>query len=195
MTTRAATGFCIALLAAAWCAPCAAQGTVYESKDKAGPVFSDQPSKGAKPVELAPPNVIETPRTPAARPAPAAAAPKYSSLAIASLANEDTVHTNTGDFDLRVRSVPALRAAAGDRYRVTIDGNPLPTTYASTKLRISAADWQAAAGGDEKHTLRVAIVGPSGAISIESAPVSFYARRATVRKEEEKEEAKPHRRR
>lgn len=194
MATRATIGFCAALLTAAWCAPCAAQ-TVYESKDKAGPVFSDQPSKGAKAVELAPPNVIETPRTPSARPAPTAAAPKYSSLGISSLANEDTVHTNTGAFDIRVRSVPALRATAGDRIRVTLDGNRVAKTFSSTTVRISAADWQAAAGGDAKHTLQVAIVGPTGATLIESAPVTFYARRATVRKEEEKEEVTPHRRR
>jgi hypothetical protein len=181
-TMKAVIGFSAALLAAAWCATGAAQGTVYESKDKAGPVFSDQPSKGAKPVELAPPNVIETPRTPPARPAPAAAAPKYSSLAIASLANEDTVHTNTGEFDLRVRSVPALRAAAGDRFRVTLDGKALAKGYSSTRIRITEADWQAAAGSDAKHTLQVAIVGPAGAKLIESAPVSFYAHRATVRK-------------
>jgi hypothetical protein len=178
MATRATIGFCAALLAAAWCAPCAAQ-TVYESKDKAGPVFSDQPSKGAKPVELAPPNVIQTPPLPQRKSA-AAAAPKYSSLAIASLADEDTVHTNTGEFDVRVRSVPALRAKAGDRYRVTLDGKPLPTTYAKKKLRISAADWQAAAGTDAKHKLQVAIVDPSGAALIESAAVSFYVHRAAV---------------
>jgi hypothetical protein len=182
-TMRATTWFCSALLAAAWCAPCFAQGTVYESKDKAGPVFSDKPSQGAKPVELAPPNVVgQQPATPA-RPAPAAAAPKYTSLAIASLANEGSVHTNTGQFDIRVRSVPALRAAAGDRLRVTLDGNPLTTAYKSSKVRISAADWQAAARGEARHTLQVAIIGPAGATLIESAPVSFYARRATVSKE------------
>jgi hypothetical protein len=178
--TRTAIWTCAALLAAAWCAPCAAQGTVYESKDKAGPVFSDQPSPGAKPVELAPPNVVGPQRTPPARPAPAAAAPKYSSLAIASLVNEDTVHSNTGEFDFRVRSVPALRAAAGDRIRVTIDGNPVATTYSSGKVRVSAADWQAAANGDALHKLQVAIVSPAGARLIESAPVSFYMRRATT---------------
>jgi hypothetical protein len=180
--TRATTGICSVLLAAAWCAPCAAQGTVYESKDKAGPVFSDQPSKGAKPVELAPPNVVGPQPTAPARPAPAAAAPNYSSVAIASLADEDTVHTNTGEFDLRVRSVPALRAKAGDRYRVTLDGNLLQKAYGSSKIRITEADWQAAAGSDTKHTLQVAIVGPAGATLIQSAPISFYAHRATVRK-------------
>jgi hypothetical protein len=180
MATRATIGFCAALLAAAWCAPGAGQ-TVYESKDKAGPVFSDQASKGAKPVELAPPNVVGPQRTPKAGPAPAAPAPKYTSLAIASLANEDTVHTNTGQFDFRVRSAPALRSAAGDRIRVTLDGNRVAKTFSSATVRISAADWQAAAGGDAKHTLQVAIVGPTGATLIESAPVSFYAHRATVR--------------
>ena len=35
--------------------------TVYESKDKAGPVFSDRPSSGATPIELPPPNVVSPP--------------------------------------------------------------------------------------------------------------------------------------
>jgi len=185
MATRAIAGFCVALLAAAWCAPCAAQGAVYESKDKAGPVFSDRPSPGAKPVELAPPNVIQTPKAPAARPAPAAPAtpaPNYSSLTITSLADEGTVHTNTGEFDIVVRSAPALRAKAGDRYRVTLDGKLLAKSYGSRTIRISEADWQAAAGTDAKHTLQVAIVGPAGATLIQSAPISFYAHRATVRR-------------
>jgi len=184
MVKRVAIGFCSVLLAAAWCATCAAQGTVYESKDKAGPVFSDQPSPGAKPVDLPPPNVVGPQRTPKAQPAPVAAAPKYSSLAIASPADEGTIHTNTGEFDLRVRSVPALRAKAGDRYRVTLDGNPLAKAYGSSKIRISEADWQAAAGSDTKHMLQVAVVGPAGATLIQSAPISFYAHRATVRKQQ-----------
>jgi len=182
MITRAITGFCVALLAAAWCAPCAAQGTVYESKDKAGPVYSDRPSPGAKPVELAPPNVIQTPKAPAPRPASATPAPNYSSLAITSPADEGTVHTNTGQFDVVLQSVPALRAKAGDRYRVTLDGNVLAKPYQTRTIRISDADWQAAAGTDAKHTLQVAIVGPAGATLIQSAPISFYAHRATVRR-------------
>ena len=34
--------------------------TIYKSKDKEGPVFSDTPSPGAQPIYLPPANVIDT---------------------------------------------------------------------------------------------------------------------------------------
>ena len=47
------------LMAAAWPALAAAQGTIYESKDKQGTVLSNEPTPGAMPVEVAPkPGVI-----------------------------------------------------------------------------------------------------------------------------------------
>jgi len=170
------------LLMAVACLPCAAQ-TIYESKDKAGnPVFSDQKAPGGKAVDLPPPNVVQSPPLPKQAPAPAAAPAPYTSLAIASLDNEGTIHTNTGEFDIRAKSVPALRSAAGDRIRVKLDGNLLPTTYASRWVKISADAWQAAAGENTQHTLQIAIVDSTGATLIESAPVTFYAHRATVRR-------------
>jgi len=50
----------VAILLAIGYTLAAAQSTIYELQDKAGPVFSDQPSSGAKPVELGPSNVIQT---------------------------------------------------------------------------------------------------------------------------------------
>ena len=85
----------------------AAQSTVYESKDKAGPVFSDRPSTGAKQIELGPANVIQT--TPVPQQAtPTATAPYYTALAISSPENEGTIHSNTGAFDVSVQLQPAL---------------------------------------------------------------------------------------
>lgn len=176
----------IALLAA-----CAALGssiqcwaqTVYESKDKSGAtVFSDKPTPGAKPMELQQPNVIQTPPVPRRAPAPAAAAAPYTSVAISSLENEGTIHTNTGEFQVAVRSVPVLRAAAGDRIRVTLDGTVLPRKYSSGAVHVSAEEWQGAATGDAQHSLQVAIVDAGGAVLIESKPVTFYAHRAAIRK-------------
>jgi len=171
-----------AILLAVWCVPCAAQ-TIYESKDKAGnPVFTDQASPGGKTVNLPPPNVVQTPPLPKQAPVPAAAPAPYTSLAIASLDNEGTVHTNTGEFDIRAKATPALRSAAGDRIRVKLDGNLLATQYASRWVKISAEDWQAAANQDAQHTIQIAIVDGAGTTLIESAPVTFYAHRATVRR-------------
>jgi hypothetical protein len=155
--------------------------TVYESKDKAGPVFSDRPSAGASAVELQAPNVVSPPAaTPKPVPPPSAAAPPpYRRFVVARPAEQTTVHTNTGEFGISANLTPPLRP--GDRVRVLLDGNLLPGTYRSTQLRISESDWQSAAvGHDGEHTLQLAVVGADGKPWIESEPVRFYVRRAAV---------------
>ena len=151
--------------------------TVYESKDAAGPVFSDRPSPGAVPVQLPPPNVVSPPpMQPAPAPAtPAAAAPAYRRLAIVRPAAQDMVHSNTGAFDISARLSPRLRPE--DRVRVLIDGNPVPTLFRSTSIRISEQDWRAAATGDSgEHTLQLAVVDADGRPWIESEALRFYLR-------------------
>jgi hypothetical protein len=168
-----------AILLATWSALCAAQGTVYESKDNAGrPVYSDQPSPGAKPIQVSPPNLIQglPPQAPA--PAAVALAPYYASLAIASPADGDTIHTNTGEFDISVEAFPALRAANGDRIRVKLDGTMLASSYQSGNISLTESDWQAAAENVE-HTLQAAIIDSRGAVLIESAPVKIFVHRAS----------------
>jgi hypothetical protein len=155
----------------------AAQSTVYESKDKAGPVFSDQPSTGAKQIELGPPSVIQT--TPVPQQAtPAATAPYYTALAISSPENEGTIHSNTGAFDVRLQLQPALRSARGDRIIVRLDGRPLKRRFSSVNFGVTEADWQSAAADNVEHTLQAVVVDKGGALLIESAPVKFYAHRA-----------------
>jgi hypothetical protein len=175
--TRLIAGALIATL----CTLAAAQ-TVYESKDKSGAtVFSDKPSPGAKPVDLPPPNVVQTAPLPKQAPAPAAPA-AYQSIAVTVPADGGTVHSNTGAFAVTVRISPALRAKAGDRIRLSLDGNVLPTAYASRKINLTDADWAAAAAADSEaqHRLQAAVVDSSGAVKLESAPVSFFVRRATA---------------
>ena len=164
---------------------CAAQSTIYESKDKDGPVFSDQPSftdqpTAAKPIVVPPANLMQG-LQPAQEPAPVASAPYYTSFAITIPAAGDTIHTNTGAFDMRIDATPTLRAANGDRIRVKLDGNLLPTSYVSGNISLTEDDWQAAADNVE-HTLQAAIVDGTGAVLIEAAPVKFFAHRATVRR-------------
>lgn len=160
-----------------------AQGTVYESNDKAGPVFTDVPSSGAKPVELPPLSVIPEPQAPQ-QPLPpqtAATAP-YSQLAIMIPMNEGTIHTNAGAFDMQLRIQPSLRIKNGDAIIVKLDGNQLARGYHGTVIHIKADDWARAAVTDSiEHSLQVAITDRTGAVLIESAPVRFYAHRATRR--------------
>lgn len=164
---------------AAHCAALMAQ-TVYESKDKAGPVFSDRPSSGATAVELAAPNVVSVPATATkATAAPASAAPPYRRFVITRPAAQDTVHSNTGEFGVSASLSPPLRTS--DRVRVLLDGTLLSSQYRGTNLRISEADWQSAASGSNgEHTLQLLVVDAHGNAWIESAAVQFYLRHAAV---------------
>ena len=168
----------IGLLLALCAALAAAQTKVYESKDKSGPVFSDQPSPGAKELTLPPPNVMPG-SAPQQQAAPQPALPAYRLLNILSPEDKGTVHSNTGDFDLRVQAAPELRA--GDRIRVKLDGTLIGRDFQSTAISLTDADWQAAASSSSiEHTLQVAIVDGNGKLLIESPPVSFYARRTAA---------------
>ncbi|HEX6829206.1 MAG TPA: hypothetical protein VF104_09520 [Burkholderiales bacterium] len=167
-----------------WCALAAGQGTIYESQDQAGPVFSDQPSPGAREMNLPPQNVIESPRPRPAEPtapAPASQTPYYSAVAVSAPANGETIHTNTGAFEIDVQASPDLRE--GDRLQVKLDGTLLPETYRSTRIQVTEADWQGAATSDVQHTLQIAITDGQGEVMIESAVTGFYAHRATVKRE------------
>lgn len=173
-----ATRLFIALMLATWSVLAAAQGKVYESRDKAGPVFSDQSSSGAKPVELGPANVIQGDPLPKQKPVPAAPAPYYTALAISSPVNGGTIHTNTGAFDVSVQLTPALRTSGGDRIKAKLDGRMLTRSFRSAKFGVTDADWQKNANPDDaQHTLQVVVLDKAGAVLIESAPVKFEVRR------------------
>ena len=167
-----------ALLAA--CTMASQAQTVYESRDKAGPVFSDKPTPGAVAVDVQPTTVVSPPQVAPPPPQQAASAPPaYRRLVITRPAEQDMVHSNTGAFGISASLSPPLRP--NDRIRVLIDGNLVPTVFRSTDLRISEQDWQATAvGANSEHTLQLAVVDADGKPRIESEPLSFYLRRAAV---------------
>jgi hypothetical protein len=169
------------------CTLAAAQGTIYESKDKAGPVFSDQPSytdkpTAAKPVVVQPMNVYQGSPANPQRAQSTAPAP-YTGLVISAPAKGGTIHSNTGEFSVTLKATPALRAGAGDRLRLKLDGKLLAARYQKSPARVTSAAWQSAAAENVEHTLQAAIVDKTDNVLIESAPVSFYAHRATVRRQ------------
>jgi hypothetical protein len=150
----------------------AAQSTVYESKDKAGPVFSDQPSTGAKQIELGPARIRPPQRS--GRPPPS----RRNTSRSRSLAENGPIHS-TPARDVSVRLQPTLQSARGDRIIARLDGRPLKRRFNSVKFGVTEADWQSAANPDNvEHTLQAVVVDKGGAVLIESAPVKFYAHRA-----------------
>lgn len=169
----------IAAIAIATLAGAALAQTVYETRDKSGPVFTDRPSAGASAVQLQAPNVIAMPPAPQVQPASSPAAPAYRELVIIAPEARGTIHSNTGAFDVRARLSPALRGS--DRIQVSLDGNVLKTRFRSPDLRITEADWNAAASSDDGlHTIALTVVDAKGAPLIASAVVGFYMQRASV---------------
>jgi Domain of unknown function (DUF4124) len=161
--------------------PAVALGQVYESRDAAGnPVFSDTPAPGAKPVDLPPPNVIQTPQLPAESSAPPPAAPAYTRLRVVWPEQDGTIHSNTGEFQVKLAIEPGLATDRGDVVRVMLDGRELPQARSTTDFTITAAEFQAAASDEDAHSLAVAVTNRDGALVIQSPSVTFYAHRATA---------------
>ncbi|HMN77447.1 MAG TPA: hypothetical protein PKC97_15390 [Burkholderiaceae bacterium] len=172
----------IAAIAIATLAGAALAQTVYETRDKNGPVFTDRPSAGASAVQLQAPNVIAMPPAPQAVPASGPALPAYRELVIDAPEAQGSIHSNTGAFDVRARLSPALRGS--DRIQVSLDGNVLKARFRGPNLRVTEADWNAAANGDDAlHTIQLTVVDAKGEPLIASAPVGFYMQRATVAKQ------------
>lgn len=176
---KCAVSFAAAVLWA-WSVGAAAQDQIYESTGKGGvPEFSGQPTPGSKEVTLPAPNVIDT------DPVPAQAAPQevlagYSQLAIVFPAEQGTMHTNTGAFNVQVAVAPDLNA--DDAFVLTLDGSALPGRYRSADIAITEEDFASFATDDVQHQLEVAVVDSTGNVVIRSGPVNFYVHRATVRR-------------
>ena len=172
----------LAVLFALWSALVAAQGVVYESKGAGGAVFSDQPLQGSKPLDLPPLNSIDQPpQIQQVVPDPTVAPAPYGQLVIVSPANDGTIHSNTGAFDIQLQIQPALQQSRGDIVRVKLDGNLLMQGYSSAAIHVEDSDWAYAAVSDNvEHRLQAAIVDASGNVLIESPIIRFYAHRAAV---------------
>ena len=151
--------------------------TVYQSRDKEGPVFSDTPSPGAQPVDLPAANVIDTDTLTQQQTQPAA--PGYTAITILSPQDEDTLHTNTGEFQVILSLTPAL--ISGNAISVSLDGKQLPTLRYSLQFNITPDEWQRAAADNVLHKLQVAVVDDTGNTLISANPVQFYVHRAFVR--------------
>lgn len=130
--------------------------TVYKSRDKEGPVFSDIPSLGAQPVDLPPINVIDTSTPAQQQHVRQPAESGYTSVAILSPQNEGTVHTNTGEFQVSLALTPALQG--GNAISVSLDGATLPTLRNSLQFDITPDEWQSAATDNVLHQLQVSVV-------------------------------------
>lgn len=170
--------------------------TVYESKGPNGPVFSNQPSPGAKVLLLPPLNVMEAPPAPPPSPPAASAAPPASAASAASSAaaavayrsfsivapeDDGSVVANTAQFEVRLSVDPALRIGEGHAFAVSVDGRPVAQRFTATEFTIPPEFWgDALPPPNQRHQLAAAIVDRDGQVLKQAAPVQFYLRHATL---------------
>jgi hypothetical protein len=155
--------------------------TVYECPGPNGPLFTDTPCPGGKPMDLGPPNVIDT-NSPPPQPAATQVTPAgYKAFAIASPENGMTIHTNTGEFPVNLMLTPSLQGS--NAVSLSLDGTQLPTLRYSLQFDITSQEWDSAAVADVQHTLQASVVDASGNTLIGATPVQFYVHRAFIRRD------------
>ena len=158
-----------------------AQTPIYESRDKAGPVFSDTQTPGSTPVELSPINVIQTPKVAPSQASaqPAAAGPAYGQLSISSPANGDTFWLNSGNLQVQVYLNPSLNSTVGDTLRVRVNGKMLPRSFTSNTINVAQGDFNLNRNDDEstQQSVQAVVVDATGKVLIESPTINLYVRR------------------
>ena len=174
-----------------------AQGQgVYVIQGKNGPIYTDQPQPGAKPVTLPPLNVATPPPAAAAsreatkevtkeaaKPAAEAAAevPSYREFAVVWPENEGSVLANTAIFEVRLAVDPPLLLGAGHAFAVSVNGRAVNQRFTATEFMIPPEFWgDAEPPFNQEMQLDAAIVDGSGRVLKSAAPVRFYMRHATL---------------
>lgn len=93
-------------------------------------------------------------------------ASSYDSIAVVKPADNSTVFNNAGNVEVMVALSPALRADAGDRIALLLDGRRVSVRRATHfKLRSITRG---------EHTLEAQVVDRSGNALISSNPLKFY---------------------
>ena len=170
-----------------------AQGQgVYVIQGKNGPIYTDQPQPGAKPVTLPPLNVATPPPAAAAsreatkeaaKPAAEAAAevPSYREFAVVWPENEGSVLANTAIFEVRLAVDPPLLLGAGHAFAVSVNGRAVNQRFTATEFMIPPEFWgDAEPPFNQEMQLDAAIVDGRGRVLKSAAPVRVYMRHATL---------------
>ena len=90
----------------------------------------------------------------------------YDSIAVVKPADNSTVFNNAGNVEVMVAVSPALRADAGDRIALILDGRRVSVRRA-THFKLSSIT-------RGEHTLEAQVVDRSGYTLISSNPLKFY---------------------
>jgi hypothetical protein len=165
---------------------------VFVTRGASGPVFSDRPQPGARPVTLPPLNVVEP--VPVGRsPVPAsgtpgeaagrgeAAAASYRRLAITLPEDGGAVVANTAVFDVRLAVEPPLQLGDGHAFVVAINGRPVEQRFTASEFMIPPEFWgDTLPAPNQFHQLDAAIVDNAGRVLLRARPVTFQLRHAVI---------------
>jgi hypothetical protein len=183
-------GLCLALQVVAL----ADQQEVFVTRGAGGPVYSDKPQPGAKPVNLPELNVVQpvpVPRAtvPQAIQAPdearhrAAAASAYHRFSIVFPEDHGSVAANTALFEVRVAIEPALQLGEGHAITVSINGRPVGQRFTATEFMISPEFWgDTLPPANQPHQVDAAIVDRTGTVIRRAEPVTFHLRHIEFRR-------------
>jgi len=181
MNTMKAVLLASALMGLATTGFAADTGTqVFRSVDAQGNVvFTDTPSKNAKPVDIQAPSSVQA--MPVAPPVEAPAAPPqdssafngYQAMVITQPENGAGLNNGAGDIDVSVSLVPPLRTDLGHGLTITLDGKPVLQNSARMNVALNDVD-------RGEHTLEAFVVNANGQVVFQSAPVKFSLQRTSL---------------
>lgn len=153
--------------------PVAAAGEIYRTVDENGNVvYTDQPTSGAKQMELPELSTYESQPTPPLTPQATSATPAATPSAAISFVQptqDETVYDNEGNLSVAVRVEPPLQA--GQKLALQIDDRAPVVTEAST-YRFTEVH-------RGTHTIKAWVQNSAGAPAGEPASVTFHMRQAS----------------
>ena len=164
-----------------------AQG-VYVTPGANGPVFSDKPQLGAKPVALQPLNVVAPQPKAAAEPLaktadqlPAAkqdaGVAEYRSFSVIAPEDGASVAANTAVFEVRVAIDPPLLLGEGHAFAAKINGRPVGLRFTATEFMIPPEFWgDALPPVNQQMQFDVYVVDLNGRVLKKAAPARFFMR-------------------
>ena len=168
--TTLAGGFCALLMSAV------VGADVYRSVDADGNVtYSDTPHSGAEKIEVQEPTIIPSTRSQIKLGPDKSAkqAVPYTSIAIASPANEETLR-NVRTVSVQGQLPPSLQTSFGHRVQILFNGSPV--TQPSASLSATLNDVERGA-----HTLELVVVDRRGTEIARSPASTFFLHQTSVR--------------
>lgn len=157
--------------------PLVAMADIYKSVDSNGDVvFSDKPSPNATKIPVPSPNTVHLPKAPP----PEAPIEKkkientdYNSLAVVSPGADETIRSNPGILDIKLKLTPKLNIKAGDTVTILVDNYVMLKN--TTQLSVKIPDINRGT-----HNVQALVTSKQGDILIKSDNVQFFMKRHSI---------------